>query len=57
MTLSLDQLEDCAVRTALAVNTFDNDVVWEGYAEYVFSRDELKAFFEAIVKEEKLWAK
>lgn len=57
MTLSLDQLEDCAVRTALAVNTFDNNVVWEGYAEYVFSRDELKAFFEAIVKEEKLWAK
>lgn len=57
MTLSLDQLEDCAVRTALAVNTFDEAIASKSYAEYVFSRAELKALYEEIVKEEKLWEK
>ena len=52
-------VEAVANETALAMNTFDNYVGWEGYTEYVFSIDELMDFTRRLLElpEAQTWRK
>lgn len=61
MMVDIDKLtvEAVANETALAVNTFDEDSEWNGYAEYVFSIDELMEFTRRLLElpEAQTWRK
>lgn len=52
-------VEAVANETALAVNTFDEDTLWNDYAEYVFSIDELMDFTRRLLElpEAQTWRK
>lgn len=48
--INAKNIASLADRTALAVNTFDEDTEWNGYVEYVFALDDLMEFARQLLE-------